>query len=150
MTAMRRPSVFQQRGDQLDTKMTPMIDVVFMLLIFFVWTASFQIVEQDLPSSLLSPAAAAGSAPSDPALQDLEQIVVRLSWIDQRPAWSVNGTPVAALAEVRTRLSAVAQIRRDLPVLVDAVPAIPLANVIDVYDAARLEGFTLVQFAVDE
>ncbi|MEO8496389.1 MAG: biopolymer transporter ExbD, partial [Planctomycetota bacterium] len=40
---MRRPSIFTERREPLDVKMTPMIDVVFLLLIFFVWTASFHI-----------------------------------------------------------------------------------------------------------
>ena len=35
----------------LDNMMTPMIDVVFLLLIFFLTTASFQRLEKLLPSS---------------------------------------------------------------------------------------------------
>jgi biopolymer transport protein ExbD len=33
---MRRPSIYTDRREPLDVKMTPMIDVVFLLLIFFV------------------------------------------------------------------------------------------------------------------
>ena len=50
---MRRRSPFARR-DSLEIKMTPMIDVVFLLLIFFVWTASFQVVEYLLPRSPFS------------------------------------------------------------------------------------------------
>mgnify|MGYP001380259885 CR=1 FL=1 len=39
-----------QTNDSPD--LTPMIDVVFLLLIFFICTASFQIVEQTLPSGV--------------------------------------------------------------------------------------------------
>ncbi|MBC8874781.1 MAG: biopolymer transporter ExbD, partial [Planctomycetes bacterium] len=49
---MRRESIYTQRRSDLDVKMTPMIDVVFLLLVFFVWTASFHIVEHILPSSV--------------------------------------------------------------------------------------------------
>ena len=49
---MRTPSYQNDRREGLDVKMTPMIDVVFLLLIFFVATASFQMVEHVLPSSL--------------------------------------------------------------------------------------------------
>ena len=49
---MRRPSVFHRDQGALEIKMTPMIDVVFLLLVFFVWTASFHAVEYLLPSSL--------------------------------------------------------------------------------------------------
>ena len=31
--------------DSLELKMTPMIDVVFLLLVFFVWTSSFELPE---------------------------------------------------------------------------------------------------------
>ena len=49
---MRRKSPLVRRaGDiDIDKAMTPMIDVVFLLLVFFVWTASFQIIEHVLPS----------------------------------------------------------------------------------------------------
>ena len=51
---MRRPSPLVSRGSEtdIDSAMTPMIDVVFLLLVFFVWTASFQIVEHVMPSEL--------------------------------------------------------------------------------------------------
>ena len=62
---MKRASIFNQRRDGLDVKMPPMLDVVFLLLIFFVWTASFQIVEQVLPSSV-SEQAGAGEPTNDP------------------------------------------------------------------------------------
>ena len=52
---MRRPRETVQSGPtDIDAAMTPMIDVVFLLLVFFVWTASFQIIEQALPSQLVS------------------------------------------------------------------------------------------------
>ena len=49
---MKRPSIFNGTRRELEIKMTPMIDVVFLLLVFFVWTASFQAIEYLLPSSL--------------------------------------------------------------------------------------------------
>ena len=54
---MRRPSPLLQRGNDtdLDSAMTPMIDVVFLLLVFFVWTASFTIVEHILDSEMSAP-----------------------------------------------------------------------------------------------
>ena len=59
---MRKPSQYVQTGaaTDIDSAMTPMIDVVFLLLVFFVWTASFQIIEQVMPSQLSQ---AAGSDP---------------------------------------------------------------------------------------
>jgi biopolymer transport protein ExbD len=49
---MDRVSSYRRQRRDLDVKMTPMIDVVFLLLVFFLWTASFRISEQVLPSNI--------------------------------------------------------------------------------------------------
>ena len=41
----------KQRSD-VNIHMTPLIDVVFLLMVFFVWTAGFQVAEYMLPSQL--------------------------------------------------------------------------------------------------
>ena len=46
--------------------MTPMIDVVFLLIIFFVWTAGFQMVEHVLPSNLTATAGSAAATARGP------------------------------------------------------------------------------------
>ena len=48
--------------------MTPMIDVIFLLLIFFVCTASFQAPEQILPTNLRLPGSLDNLPPPDEAL----------------------------------------------------------------------------------
>ncbi len=128
--------------------MTPMVDVVFMLLIFFVWTASFRVAELALPSSLITQEQGPGSVEVDPELEDLDRVIVRLGWSGTQPLWTINDVPVQSLLDVRQRLEAVAKITANLPVLVDPVAEIPLGHVIDVYDLARQAGFESVQFAV--
>ena len=127
--------------------MTPMIDVVFMLLIFFVWTASFHVAELILPSSLVTQNEGQGTTQLDAELEDLERVVVRLGWDGLNPKWTVNDVPISTFDAVRERLQIVAKIKATLPVLVDPTPNIPLGHVIDVYDAAKLAGFQNVQFA---
>ena len=131
----------------MDVAMTPMIDVVFMLLIFFVWTASFQVAELILPSSLVSEQTEQGNTELDPEFEDLERVVVRLGWSGDAPTWTVNDVAVADFASMRQRLIAVARVKSTLPVLVDPDGTVPLGHVIDVYDAARESGFKNVQFA---
>ena len=144
---MRYRSVFDRREGAMDVAMTPMIDVVFMLLIFFVWTASFQVTELILPSSLLSEKSEQGNTELDPEFEDLERVVVRLGWNGNAPTWIVNDVPVGDFDSVRQRLTTVARIKSALPVLVDPDAAVPLGYVIDVYDVAREAGFENVQFA---
>ena len=146
---MRYPSLLAQRRGVLEVAMTPMVDVVFMLLIFFVWTASFRVAELSLPSSLITQEQGQGNVEVDPELEDLDRVVVRLGWSGTQPLWTINDVPVASLQEVRQRLDSVAEIKANLPVLVDPMAEVPLGHVIDVYDLARQAGFESVQFAVE-
>ena len=149
---MRRPSIYNERRGDVDVKMTPMIDVVFLLLVFFIWTASFQIVEQVLPSSV---SAQRGTDPAStdeppPPEEDFEDIVIRILWASDRPAWRINNEPVASLADVRSTLRTIARIKPDAPVILHPDPNVPLGHVIDAYDITRLQGFDKVQFAASE
>ena len=148
---MRRTSPYMNRRSELDVTMTPMIDVVFLLLVFFVWTASFHIVEHVLPSQL---SAAAGTTPTPtdepPPEADFENVVVRIYWRGDAPTWSINETSVADLSEIRGRLAAIYQIKDDAPVIVHPDPDVPLGDVIDVYDLSHIVGFDQVRFAASE
>ena len=145
---MRTPSMLSGRGE-LALNMTPMIDVVFLLLVFFVWTTGSQLPEFLLPSKL---SAASGSGPPaehlpPPPEADFDPVVVRVQWHAGRPIWQVNDTPQASLPEVRSKLTAIARIKRDAPVVLHPDPDVPLGDVIDVYDVSRLVGFEKIQFA---
>lgn len=149
---MRRPSPYVDRRDEIEIKMTPMIDVVFLLLVFFLWTASFQIVEQVLPSHLRE---VAGSQPvtSDeppPVDEDFDKVVLRVFWSNGQPRWRINQTDVSSLQQVRTRLETIAAIKRDAPVILHPDKEVPLGDVIDLYDLTRLVGFEQIQFAASE
>ena len=144
---MRLPSHHDDRR-QTDIAMTPMIDVVFQLMIFFVCTASFQLAEELLPTSL---AVARGSSMPTPIEMEpeFERIVVRATQADGRTQWVVNERPCDALVEVRQVLRAAAEIDRSLPVILDVAGEVPLGDMIDVYDLCRLEGFEKIQFAAE-
>ena len=144
---MRRPTYHHNDRGRLDVKMTPMIDVIFLLLIFFVCTASFQPPEHLLPTRLSLPGAIESSVELDPELLDLDQIVVKVLWRDGRAAWQINNNDYRQLAQVRDVLKAAYQIQIDLPVILDVDGAVPMADVIDVYDLCRRIGLQKVQFA---
>lgn len=131
-----------------DAVTTPMIDVVFLLLIFFVCTASFQVVESILPSRLL----AAGGQPAEtpPDIEPpLERVLVRTAIEGGQPAWTVNERACQSLSDVRAVLAAVFEIDTELPVILDVAGDVPLGNAIDVYDLCRVVGFGRVQFAAN-
>jgi biopolymer transport protein ExbD len=126
--------------------MTPMIDVVFLLLIFFVCTASFQPVEALLPSDLLISGAGVIDAPLEEKPR-LERVVLRAKTDSDGAEWFVNEKPCGDAAGLRELLATLAQIDRRLPVVIDPDRQVALGHVIDGCDAARQAGFTEVKFA---
>lgn len=128
--------------------MAPMIDVIFLLLIFFVCTASFQPPEEILPTNLSLPGAIESAAPIDPEIEDLDEIVVKLLWAGGRVRWEINGRQYDRLGEVRGVLDAIARrVRPDVPIILEIDGSVPMEHVIDVYDLSRRAGLEKVRFA---
>ena len=137
-------------------KMTPMIDVIFLLLIFFVCTASFHAAEEILPTNLSLPGSISGDVPIDPELLDLEEIVVKVLWREGRAQWEINGRnyrkltiaeDVEKVGNVENILRAAKEVKADLPVILDVEDEVPMENVIDAYDLCRRVGLEKIQFA---
>ena len=149
---MRRPSPLVDHDDtvQMESAMTPMIDVVFLLLVFFVWTASFQIVEQILPSEMSSQMGSETPLPVEPPPEmDFDNVVIRVALQQDQPTWWLNDVPVGSLDELRAQLAAIAGVNTAAPVILHPDPAVPMGAVIRTYDAAKLSGFAKVSFAVN-
>lgn len=137
---------FQPGRRNIDVKMTPMIDVVFLLLIFFVCTASFQIAEHALPTYLLAvESSTAQAGPKDQP--ELERLVVAGSQDDGTTVWTVNQRICRTAAELQQVFAEIARIDRTLPIVFDVADDVPLGRMIEVYDLCRIAGFTSIQFA---
>lgn len=143
---MRRPP-YHRDSQGLGATMTPMIDVIFQLLIFFVCTASFQAPEAVLPTNLSLPGKMESPIQVDPELKDLDEIVVKIRWIENRAGWEINRRQYVRLEEVRAVLAGVAQVKAELPVILDVDGDVPMDDVIDVYDLCRQLGLQRIQFA---
>lgn len=136
----------------IEIAMTPMIDVIFLLLVFFLATSSFQMVEHLLPSgvskSAEKPAGGGASSLAEPTDDVLDQIVIKLSQTDTNNcAAEVNGTPLAKLSDLRKRLRIIAEIKSDVPVIIDPASDVRADSAIQAYDFARQAGFLRVYFA---
>ncbi|MFP6574064.1 MAG: biopolymer transporter ExbD [Pirellulaceae bacterium] len=148
---MRLPDSNSRRGRELEIKLTPMIDVVFLLLVFFIWNAQLQKVEYVLPSQLSVAAGNQEAQPMEPLPEaDFDDVVVRIRWLNEQPSWSINDNPVASLAELQERLMIIQEIKRDAPVILHPDKQVPLGHVIDVYDRSRSAGFDRIQFAASQ
>ena len=144
---MRTPDHVGSSHD-VDSTMTPMIDVVFLLLIFFVCTASFQVAEEILPSYLQ----AAGSVETEIEVEpDPTRKLIKIETfiVDTEVHWTIDKRPWNSLAEVRVVLEQLAEIDASLPVVLDFEGDVPLGDAMDVFDLCRLAGFDKIHFAAE-
>ena len=143
---MKRPVPYS-RVSQFDLPMTPMIDVVFQLIIFFLCTTRFSPIERVLPMQLDLPGTEGLVTEVTPDIQDLTEIVIVLQGDRDKFGMTLNGRPLANLGELRSALMSLGQIRLDVPIIVDPGPDVRISSVIDVYDLCREIGFVRIQFA---
>ena len=127
--------------------MTPMIDVIFLLLIFFVCTANFMPMEKLLPmNTTLSGNVSTDIVLPDPV--DLDIAVVQI-FFDQQPYWQIEGNRPATLRDVQEILRLIRDIKPDIPVIIESADNVPMENVIDICDICHRLGLH-VQFAAWE
>ncbi|MFM8264381.1 MAG: biopolymer transporter ExbD [Pirellula sp.] len=132
----------------LDSMMTPMIDVVFLLLVFFLTTASFQRLEKLLPSSVSAKSdttlGESQDTPPSPPQEDIHDCVIKLKNQGDQIEYQWNGLVVASLQEIQERLAAILKVRADIPIIVDPEDTIMAGDALRVYDTAKRAGATAV------
>ncbi len=135
----------------VEIAMTPVIDVDFLLLVFFLTTSSFQKIENILPTGLsTSPSEKpAGSVESqaDPSDDAVEQVIIKISGSGLNRKLSINDAPVD-FAQLPVRLDAISSINSDVPIIIDPSKEVTAKDAIAVYDAARRSAFARVFFAI--
>ncbi len=149
---MKHPSPFLVTRKPIELQMTPMIDCVFLLLVYFLWSSSFITPEFILPGQLSAqPASAAGISADEPPTPeaDFVDVVVRLRGNAEQVSWQLNDVEVTSLKQLQENLARIAAIKKDAPVVLHPDEDVPLGNVIDAYDIARAVGFVKIQFATN-
>jgi Biopolymer transport protein len=144
---MRRPPLPQR--DNSAVAMTSMIDVVFLLLIFFAVTGGSGIRELLLPAELSS----AGGMESAVAAADETPLSVEI-WLkltidaaSDQLVVEMNGTEYRDLRELKGQLQALAELGPENPVILDVAGNVPLGDLVDIYDTCRAGGFETINFA---
>jgi biopolymer transport protein ExbD len=126
--------------------MTPMIDVVFLLLVFFLTTASFQRIEKLLPSAVSSSSDStlgeSQSQPPTPPQEDIHDCVIKIKANGDRIEYLWNGAVVGSLPQIDDRLKAILKVRADVPIIVDPEDTIRAGDALEVYDLAKRAGAT--------
>ena len=138
-----------KRKDEPEINLTPLIDVVFLLLVFFVWTSSFEIPEFDLPSAVAEPPAGGTEVSSEqiPPTEVFDEIVIRLTQPEASLLIELNGQTVDEITELKRRLAEIIALGVQPPVIVDPSDEITMNVAVQVYDAARAAGADRVLFA---
>ena len=148
-----KPSRAQARRRVLGLKTAAMIDVVFLLLVFFVLAARFRVPEGELDTHM---------PPGGPfPAVDEVRIVLRVPPSGQEdpgvpPAVFLDGVAVAAqpgrtsmavLESRLDRLSGDAALREGAPVVIEAEPALAYRWPVKTLNMCRKFGFRRVSFA---
>lgn len=127
--------------------LTPMIDVVFQLLTFFVLTMQFIAPEGQIPANL----------PAEDGLQSVSQVALENIIVNMRVDASDNvimeiegqQTAITSFGELYSVLRAAAE-QYDTtasPVVIKPRPRVPWGPVVNAYNQARRAQFEIVGFA---
>lgn len=127
------------RPESVDINLTPLIDVVFLLLIFFMVSTTF---DREAELSIELPKSSASATPRTQEAIDIA--------IDAQGRFFVNGT-VLVNTQLDTLKRAMAAVgegegEEDLPVVINADARTPHQSVIQVMDAARQLGYVRLRF----
>ena len=128
------------QSDDVDVNLTPLIDVVFLLLIFFMVSTSF-VKESQIKLSLPE---------ASDEVQELPADTIEVA-VDKNGVWFVNGHALADRSDAALS-AALAEVSREQgePVLViSADRNTPHQDVIDIMDVARRLGLSRITFPVE-
>ena len=145
---MRIPTLQSAHAERGNLAMTPMIDVVFLLLIFFVCASTGQVRETLLPTDLPS-----GSVESAQAVEQEDPL--GQVWLKLFPA--ENGRTMVELndhiydnhAQLKVTLTELAALAPEIPVFLDIQGDVPLGDMIEVYDLCRSVAYENILIAID-
>jgi biopolymer transport protein ExbD len=120
--------------------MAAMIDIVFLLLIFFMCTTTFARPEEDLPTQL--PA----QSPAASELDDFDPVVISLDIEGDRVRILCDGQECTDDGQLRERLAARRAIA-NVPVIIHGGAGVPFGEMVHVLDMCYRLGLNRVAYA---
>lgn len=144
---MKVSTRFHREQERDDSFMTPMIDVVFLLLIFFVLASAGQIKESHLETPLSGGATETTEQIDVP--RPLGELTIKLTIhrATGRTVAELNDQQYEDWNEMRGILGQLAEAAPEIPVTLDIAQGVPVADFIDVYDTCRAANFHTVRWA---
>jgi biopolymer transport protein ExbD len=124
-----------------DLQLTSLIDLVFLLLSYFLFTLALSATEGVLPSKI-----AVGEDPSERSEEEpADDVMVRVVQTGESLQYFVDNWPVAGFAELVDRLQ---RLPKDTMVVIDAAEAVQTAPVVRIYNQCLKLGLKRVVFPV--
>lgn len=131
----------------MQSAMTPLIDVVFQLLIFFICASTGHLREMLLPTDFAS------GAIGDKAPREIEkpigEVRIKLRRDVDTTIYQIEGRDFDELGGVEEFLRSLAKEAIDIPVILEIQGDVPLGDAVSVYDTCRAVRFRSIHFAVD-
>ena len=121
--------------------MASMIDVVFLLLIFFMCTSSFETLENDLPTQVPQ----VGAKPS-PDKADLEPVRISLSRVGATVVIKCGDESCGTFAGLTSKLKTLRALD-DVPVVIQGQPTVPFGEMVAALDACYQADLRQVAFS---
>ncbi|MEZ6165307.1 MAG: biopolymer transporter ExbD [Phycisphaerales bacterium] len=122
----------RRRGQLGALPLTSMIDVVFLLLVFFLVTANFAQKESKLPAALQTEGGGVRSS-------DLQPQIIQISVINGQSIYTIGQVQCSDRASLESVLQ---QLPRDAGVAIKADPDVPVQSIATALQAARNAGFS--------
>ncbi len=132
----------------MQTAMTPLIDVVFQLLIFFICASTGHMKELLLPTDFR--AGDVGAVTEQEREKPLGEVWIRLKRVGEKTRAFLEEREFDDLANLGATLRSLAAAANEIPVNLDIGAEVPLGDVIYVYDICRAARFRSVNFAATD
>jgi biopolymer transport protein ExbD len=145
---MKVPSYTHRDEPRETMSMTPMIDVVFLLLIFFVCASVGQTRELLLSTPLAAGGVQTENSPEEMPLHRPDRVYLKLKQRDGGVLIDLDGRILESHEETRAMLIEVARIAPEIPVVIETADDVPLGEMIRLYDTCRSVDFETINFAI--
>ncbi|MFP6764398.1 MAG: biopolymer transporter ExbD [Planctomycetaceae bacterium] len=144
---MKVSTRFYRQQERDDSFMTPMIDVVFLLLIFFVLASAGQIKESHLETPLTGGSVETAVDVDRPRPLGEVMITLKINEATGRTLAELNDQRFEDWNTLRDTLQQLAAIAPEIPVTLDIAQGVPVGDFIDIYDTCRAANFDTVRWA---
>jgi biopolymer transport protein ExbD len=138
----------------VELQMTSMIDVVFLLLIFFLWTSSFDQPEGDLQSGLAVAATASGNQPGSSQTvvpSPFEELTITII-SDSRSgvSYRLNARTINRADLLAAELAKIVTLGVQPPLTIIPLAGTTMEEAIQIHDLATAAGLNQIRFAVND